>query len=154
MEKRGSRCPPPRGSSQRLRVVTCRSQQSLDSVSTAKWVPLQSQRKPPEERAGLGLGRAVCVLRPLGAEARSLQHALILRLAASVCYTKVAQIDPPLRSSETAARTEGAPWTLSSRVPVPRVLSARAQRGGVCVSSFLLCVCVHTGVQAHTRSGG
>lgn len=33
-----------------------------------------------------------------------------------------------------------------------RVLPARAQRGGVCVSSFLLCVCEHIhGVEVRDR---
>ena len=79
---------------------------------------------------------------------------LILQLAASVFITPKLHRHILVSEVPSAALTEGELWPLSSGVPVPRVLAAHAQQGGVWVSSFLLCVCGHTGVQAHTRKSG
>lgn len=171
--QRGSEAPgaPPRGSS--------RDSESERVAPSSRWIQSVQQNgsrfraKGNLQRSGQGwgggrrllrpgLGRAVCVLRPLGTQARPLQHTPILRLAASVfvrpklhrhiLLSEAARL-PHGRRARRGRSPPGSPSLACSPPVLSGVVCARAPRpcsAGWCVRLQLPAL----RVRAHTRSGG
>lgn len=167
LEQRGSEAP-----GAPLPVVPRRDSESERVAPSSRWIQSVQQNgsrfraKGNLQRSGQGrggghrllrpgLGRAVCVLRPLGAQARPLQHTPILRLAASVFVTPklhrhILLSEAPRLQHGRRARRGRSPQGSPSLACSPPVLS-----GVVCASpaSCSACACTYTEWRLGTGNG-